>query len=89
MARASRFVGLVRSTKRLARAMRDLYHLKQDIEDFYRTTRLNDALIGLRHSVQAALVVAAAAQHNRVSRGCHYRDNSKPIFRTLTNDESA
>ena len=71
------YVGLVRSTKRLARAMRDLYHLKQDIEDFYRTTRLNDALIGLRHSVQAALVVAAAAQHNRVSRGCHYRDNSK------------
>ncbi|RLC87145.1 MAG: L-aspartate oxidase [Chloroflexi bacterium] len=71
------YVGLVRSTKRLARALRDLSHLKQDIEDFYRTTRLNDALIGLRHSVQAALVVAVAAQHNRVSRGCHYRDDSK------------
>jgi len=71
------YVGLVRSTRRLARALRDLYHLKQDIEDFYRATRLNDALIGLRHSVQAALVVAVAAQHNRVSRGCHYRDNSK------------
>jgi len=71
------YVGLVRSGRRLARALRDLNHLKQDIEDFYRTTRLNDALIGLRHSVQAALVVAVAAQHNRVSRGCHYRDNSK------------
>ncbi|MBU0704189.1 MAG: L-aspartate oxidase [Chloroflexi bacterium] len=71
------YVGLVRSGRRLARALRDLYHLKQDIEDFYRATRLNDALIGLRHSVQAALVVAVAAQHNRVSRGCHYRDNSK------------
>ena len=71
------YVGLVRSTRRLARALRDLSHLKQDIEDFYRTTRLNDALIGLRHSVQAALIVAVAAQHNRSSRGCHYRDNSK------------
>ncbi|MEA3338969.1 MAG: L-aspartate oxidase [Chloroflexota bacterium] len=71
------YVGLVRSGRRLARALRDLYHLKQDIEDFYRATRLNDALIGLRHSVQAALIVAVAAQHNRVSRGCHYRDNSK------------
>jgi len=71
------YVGLIRSGRRLARALRDLSHLKQDIEDFYRTTRLNDALIGLRHRVQAALVVAAAAQHNRHSRGCHYRDDTK------------
>ena len=71
------YVGLVRSTRRLTRAMRDLGHLKQDIEDFYRATRLNDALIGLRHSVQAAIIVAMAAQHNRRSRGCHYRDDTK------------
>jgi len=71
------YVGLVRSTRRLARAMRDLNHLKEDIEVFYRTTRVNDALIGLRHSVQAALIIAAAAQHNRTSRGCHYRDDTK------------
>jgi len=67
------YVGLVRSDRRLARALRDLNHLKEEIEDFYRRTRLNDALIGLRHSVQAALIVAEAAQHNRQSRGCHYR----------------
>ncbi len=71
------YVGLVRSTRRLARALRDLHHLKEDIEVFYRTTRVNDALIGLRHSVQAAIIIAAAAQHNRVSRGCHYRDDTK------------
>lgn len=71
------YVGLVRSTRRLARALRDLSHLEQDIEDFYRATRLNDALIGLRHSVQAALIVAGAAQHNRTSRGCHYREDAK------------
>ncbi len=71
------YVGLARSATRLARAMRDLYHLKEEIEDFYRTTRLNDALIGLRQSVQAALIVAQAAQHNRESRGCHYRDDTK------------
>jgi len=71
------YVGLVRSARRLARALRDLSHLKQDIDDFYRATRLNDALIGLRHSAEAALIVAQAAQHNRQSRGCHYRDDSK------------
>jgi len=71
------YVGLARSARRLARALRDLNHQQQEIDDFYRKTRLNDALIGLRHSVQAALIVAEAAQHNRVSRGCHYRDDKK------------
>jgi L-aspartate oxidase len=71
------YVGLARSGKRLARAMRDLAHLRGEIEDFYRATKLDDALIGLRHAVQAALVVARAAQHNRQSRGCHYRDDTK------------
>jgi L-aspartate oxidase len=67
------YVGLARSTGRLARALRDLNHLKEAVDDFYRSTRLNDALIGLRHAVQAALIVAEAAQRNRVSRGCHFR----------------
>jgi L-aspartate oxidase len=71
------YVGLARSATRLERAMRDLYHLKEEIEDFYRTTRLNDALIGLRQRIQVALIVAQAAQHNRESRGCHYRDDTK------------
>ena len=71
------YVGLARSTGRLARAMRDLNHLKEEVDDFYRTTRLNDGLIGLRHSVQAALIVARAAQGNRVSRGCHFRDDRR------------
>jgi L-aspartate oxidase len=71
------YVGLARSARRLARALRDLNHLNEEIESFYRATRLNDALIGLRHSVQAALIVAEAAQHNRGSRGCHYRDDTK------------
>jgi len=71
------YVGLARSTGRLERALRDLNHLAEEIDDFYRTTCLNDALIGLRHSVQAALSVAQAAKRNRQSRGCHYRDNSR------------
>jgi L-aspartate oxidase len=71
------YVGLARSGRRLERALNDLIHLKQEIEDFYRRTKLNDALIGLRQAVQAALIVAGAAQHNRRSRGCHYRDDTK------------
>ena len=73
------YVGLVRSDKRLTRALRDLNHQKEQIDHFYRTTRLNDGLIGLRHGVQCALIVAEAAQHNRVSRGCHYREDAREM----------
>jgi L-aspartate oxidase len=75
------YVGLIRSGKRLERALSDLNHQEREIDDFYRVTRLSDGLIGLRHSVEAALIVARAAQHNRQSLGCHYRDDTKGTAR--------
>ncbi len=72
------YVGLVRSGDRLSRAIRELRHLQNEIETFYRTTKLSDGLIGLRNAVEVALIVAQAAQHNRRSRGCHYRSTPKP-----------
>jgi L-aspartate oxidase len=70
------YVGLVRSGDRLSRAIRELRHLQNESETFYRSTKLSDGLIGLRNAVEAALIVAQAAQHNRQSRGCHYRVDS-------------
>ncbi|HKP48013.1 MAG TPA: L-aspartate oxidase [Pyrinomonadaceae bacterium] len=70
------YVGLVRSAERLSRAIRELRHLWNEIETFYRTTKLDDGLIGLRNAVEVALIVAQAALHNRQSRGCHYRQDS-------------
>jgi len=70
------YVGLSRDAHRLARAIRDLRHLWEDIVDFYRRARLTDALLGLRNGVQAALIVAEAAWHNRTSRGVHFREDS-------------
>jgi L-aspartate oxidase len=71
------YVGLIRSSIRLNRALSDLYHLNEEIEGFYRTTHLSDELIGLRHSIRAALVVANAAKLNRTSIGCHYLEDGK------------
>lgn len=70
------YVGLVRNADRLSRAIRELRHLWNEIETFYRTTKLSDGLIGLRNAVEVALIVAHAAQHNRQSRGCHYRQDA-------------
>ncbi|NOX38140.1 MAG: L-aspartate oxidase [Calditrichaeota bacterium] len=68
------YVGLVRTTRRLDRAMRELRHLEMEIEHFYRISRLTDSLIGLRNAVQAAILVATAAWKNKQSMGCHYRE---------------
>jgi L-aspartate oxidase len=70
------YVGLVRSADRLSRAIRELRHLQNEIETFYRKTKLSDGLIGLRNAVEVGLVVGQAARHNRQSRGCHYRVDS-------------
>jgi L-aspartate oxidase len=69
------YVGLIRSRKRLERAIDDLSDLEREIENFYRATKLTDALIGLRNAVRTALIVANAAWENKDSRGCHYRED--------------
>jgi L-aspartate oxidase len=71
------YVGLARSTRRLARALRELNHLWEAIDGFYRATRLSDDLIGLRNLAQAAWVVTRAAWHNRRSRGAHFREDAQ------------
>ena len=70
------YVGLVRCADRLSRAVRELRHLGNEVETFYRSARLSDGLIGLRNAVEAALIIAESARHNRQSRGCHYRSDS-------------
>jgi len=69
------YVGLIRATYRLRRAIDDLRHLQREIDLFYRHTHLSDELIGLRNAVQVALIVARAAWENNNSRGCHYRED--------------
>lgn len=68
------YVGLVRTTPRLERALRELNRLETEIEQFYRKTRLTDELIGLRNAVRTALIITNAAWQNKRSMGCHYRE---------------
>jgi L-aspartate oxidase len=68
------YVGLVRTTPRLARAIQDLRNLEVEIERFYRAAALTDELLGLRNAVRVALIVTLAAWENPESRGAHYRE---------------
>ena len=71
------YVGLVRTEKRLKRAIYDLRHLWWEVEEFYRKAKLTRQLIELRNGILTGLVIARAAYSNRESRGCHYRKDSQ------------
>jgi len=66
------YVGIIRTTKRLKRAVSDLLHLEKEIDHFYRDVLISDELIGLRNGVKAALLIAKAALKNQHSVGCHF-----------------
>jgi L-aspartate oxidase len=67
------YAGIVRTAKRLERALADLGYLRHRIEQFYRSARLDDGLVGLRNGIMVAIIVVQAALRNKTSRGCHYR----------------
>ncbi len=69
------YVGLIRNTRRLKRALRELRNLENEIENFYRAIRVTDCLIGLRNAVRTAIIVTTAAWANKTSVGCHYRED--------------
>lgn len=67
------YVGLVRSSQRLKRAIRELRGLEVEIEHFYRVTRVTDSQIGLRNLVRNAILVTFSAWENKRNTGCHFR----------------
>jgi len=67
------YVGLERTTPRLARARVELGHAERSVEQFYQDSKISDALLGLRNIARTAVLVAEAAWENKQSAGCHYR----------------
>lgn len=66
------YAGIVRTPKRLKRAVDDLNYLENRIQKFYRTTQINKSLIELRNGIITAKIIAGAALRNNESNGCHY-----------------
>jgi L-aspartate oxidase len=68
----SDYVGIVRSDFRLERAMRRLYLLHQETEEFYKMNKVSVKLCELRNIIQVAFVVIKSAMARKESRGLHY-----------------
>ena len=66
------YVGIVRSTYRLKRAERRLKLIAQEIEAYYRRTKVTVPLLELRNIALTALLIVRSALKRKESRGLHF-----------------
>jgi L-aspartate oxidase len=66
------YVGIVRTTKRLERALHRIQLLRDEIDDYYANFRVNRDLLELRNLVECADLIVRSALMRHESRGLHY-----------------
>ena len=84
------YVGIVRSDSRLERAQRRLRLIQDEIETFYKKTKVVEPLIELRNLATVADLIVRCASMRKESRGLHYttdypeRDDTRWVRDTMT-----
>ena len=66
------YVGIVRTTKRLQRALHRIEMLKREITEYYQDYHVSKNLIELRNLVLVSEMIVRCAMQRKESRGLHY-----------------
>lgn len=74
------YVGIVRTTRRLERALHRIKLLRSEIDDYYAAFRVSRDLLELRNLVDCAELIVRSALSRQESRGLHF---SRDYPRTL------
>lgn len=66
------YVGIVRTTKRLERALHRIEMLKQEVTEYYQDYHVSKNLIELRNLLLVSEMIVRCAMQRKESRGLHY-----------------
>jgi len=66
------YVGIVRTNKRLERALRRVKNLRNEIREYYLDYLVTTDVLELRNIADCAEIIIRSAQKRKESRGLHY-----------------